>query len=225
MRHVLQLFYKMTSCFLLKLMNEENNKMKRTIIYIHGKGGNAEEAEAYRTLFPTDTIIGFDYKSQSPWEAIQEYPVFFDSLPKAGGSFVLIANSIGAYYAMQALAGRQLDEAFLISPIVDMERLILDMMYRAGVSEEILMEKGKIPTSSGEILSWDYLCYARENPCFWRVPTHILYGEKDCLTTFDTIVNFSHKIGADLTVMGNGEHWFHTDEQMDFLFSWIRQLL
>ena len=30
-------------------------------------------------------------------------------------------------------------------------------------------------------------------------------------------------IGATLTVMENGEHWFHTKEQMDFLSDWIKQ--
>ena len=27
--------------------------------------------------------------------------------------------------------------------------------------------------------------------------------------------------GADVTVMKNGEHWFHTEEQMRFLDEWI----
>ena len=28
-----------------------------------------------------------------------------------------------------------------------------------------------IPTSLGEDLSWDYLCYVREHPASWTVPT------------------------------------------------------
>ena len=28
---------------------------------------------------------------------------------------------------------------------------------------------------------------------------------------------------ADLTVIPGGEHWFHTDEQMQFLDKWIRE--
>lgn len=195
------------------------------VVYIHGKGGNAEEAEAYRALFPGDEIVGFDYEAQTPWEARQEFPVFFDSLRVTDGPLVLIANSIGAYFAMQALAGRRIDRAFLISPIVDMERLILNMLHQAGMTEAELREKGELKTSFGETLSWDYLCYARQNPCFWEIPTHILYGEKDLLTAYDTIAGFSRQIDAELTVMKNGEHWFHTDEQMAFLVSWIRRAL
>ena len=32
---------------------------------------------------------------------------------------------------------------------------------------------------------------------------------------------FAKTHGAELTVMEEGEHWFHTDEQMHFLDNWI----
>ena len=62
----------------------------------------------------------------------------------------------------------------------------------------------------------------RDNPIEWHIPTSILYGEKDNLTSLLTISEFSKEIGAKLTVMKEGEHWFHTVEQMDFLDNWIR---
>ena len=37
--------------------------MKDFIVYVHGKGGSAEEAEHYKTLFPSHEVIGFDYRS------------------------------------------------------------------------------------------------------------------------------------------------------------------
>lgn len=40
--------------------------MKDLIVYVHGKGGSAEEAEYYKTLFPNSEVIGFDYQSQTP---------------------------------------------------------------------------------------------------------------------------------------------------------------
>ena len=40
--------------------------MAKTIIYIHGKGGNAEEAIHYKPLFGNCDVIGFDYESQTP---------------------------------------------------------------------------------------------------------------------------------------------------------------
>ncbi len=51
--------------------------MKDLIIYVHGKGGSAQEAEHYKTLFPNDEVIGFDYRSQTPWESKKEFFAFF----------------------------------------------------------------------------------------------------------------------------------------------------
>ena len=194
--------------------------MKKTVIYIHGKGGSADEAEHYKPLFPDSEVIGFDYSAQNPWEAKAEFCRFFDL--KCGGSTVLIANSIGAYFAMSALSEKQIDEALFISPIVDMEKLIGAMMAQAGVTERELGEKGEISTDFGETLSWEYLCYVRRHPVEWKVPTRILYGERDELTDIDTVTAFAEKINARLTVMKGGEHWFHTQEQMSFLDSWIK---
>ena len=61
----------------------------------------------------------------------------------------------------------------------------------------------------------------REHPIKWSIPTCILYGGKDHLTSRETISGFADRIGADLTVMEDGEHWFHTEEQMKILDHWI----
>ena len=51
--------------------------MKDIMVYVHGKGGSAEKAGHYKTLFPELEVIGFDYQSQTPWEAKEEFPPFF----------------------------------------------------------------------------------------------------------------------------------------------------
>ena len=124
---------------------------------------------------------------------------------------------------MNADIDRLIQKAYFISPVVDMEKLIYDMMTWANVTEEELENKGVIPTNFGEELSWEYLCYVRRCPVSWDCPTDILYGSRDDLTSFDTIKAFAAKNNADLTVMEKGEHWFHTEEQMSFLDEWIRR--
>lgn len=44
----------------------------KAVIYIHGKGGNAEEAIHYKPLFSNCDVIGLDYTAQFPWEAKEE---------------------------------------------------------------------------------------------------------------------------------------------------------
>ena len=54
--------------------------MKPLVIYVHGKGGNADEALHYKSLFPDADVLGFDYKADTPWDAKKEFPVYFDSV-------------------------------------------------------------------------------------------------------------------------------------------------
>ena len=195
--------------------------MNEAVIYIHGKGGSPAEADRYSPLFPDRDVLGFDYRAETPWEAKEEFTAYFAAIGEKYDALTLIANSIGAYFLMNSDVGKKVTEAYFISPVADMERLITDMMAWANVTEDELREKREIKTAFGETLSWEYLCYVRENPILWDVPTRILYGERDHLTSFETISSFAEKIGAALTVMPKGEHWFHTDEQMTFLDRWI----
>ena len=195
--------------------------MKKLVLYIHGKGGSAGESEHMKLLFPDCEVIGLDYQTFTPWESGEEIREAVTKLRAEYDSVTLIGNSIGAFFSMNARINTMIRCAYFISPVVDMEQLILNMMTRAKVTEKDLEEKGKIPTSFGEDLSWEYLRYVREHPVCWTVPTRILFGSRDNLTSYETIAAFSKAHGAELTVMEDGEHWFHTDEQMRFLDNWI----
>lgn len=195
--------------------------MGKAIIYIHGKSGNTEESTHYRPLFHDCDIIGFDYKSETPWEAKDEFTAFINKVCRNYDTVFIIANSIGAFFVMNADMDKEIKKAFFISPIVNMEQLITDMMTNAQITERELLEKTEIKTPFGDTISWEYLNYVRNHPVKWNIPTHILYGEKDTLTSFDTMTSFAKDIGATLDIMKNGEHWFHTKEQMEFLDKWI----
>ena len=193
------------------------------VLYIHGKEGSAAESEHYKPLFPDCEVIGLDYQSFTPWETGKEIRAAVKALKDSHENIVLIANSIGAFFSMNAGVDGLIQKAYFISPIVDMEKLIVDMMTWAKVTETELEARGVISTEFGEDLSWDYLSYVRSHPVEWKLPTKILYGGKDNLTSLETISRFAKTHNADLTVMENGEHWFHTEEQMKFLDDWIRR--
>ena len=192
------------------------------VIYIHGKGGSAMESEHYKLLFPNYEVIGLDYQTFTPWETGQEIRIAVKELKSKFENVILIANSIGAFFSMNAGIDEMILKAFFISPIVDMEKLITDMMKWANVTEQELESKGIIHTDFGEELSWEYLNYVRSHPIEWRVPTKILYGSKDHLMSIETITDFANKHQATLTIMDGGEHWFHTDEQIMFLDNLIK---
>lgn len=196
--------------------------MKKAVIYVHGRNGSPDEADHYRRFFDeTYDVIGFDYKSEIPWEAKEEFCDYFNTIGKSYKNVLLIANSIGAYSSLISLSEKHIEKALFISPIVDMEKVILDMMKLANVTEAKLKKEQVITLPFSRILSWKYFSFAKDNRITWNVPTSILYGEKDHITSLDTITSFANKINARLTVMPDGEHWFHTREQMEFLDIWI----
>lgn len=192
------------------------------VLYIHGKGGSPSEAEHYKKFFPDCEVIGLDYKNFMPEENAKEINSAVKNLKSYYEKIILIANSIGAFYAMNADISDEIFKAYFISPIVNMEKLVKNLMAWENISEDELKSKKIIETSFGENLSWEYLSYVRAHPLKWNVPTKILYGGKDNLTSIETLTEFAEKNNFDIEVMENGEHWFHTEEQMNFLDNWIK---
>ena len=67
--------------------------MKEIVVYVHGKGGSAQEAEHYKALFPDCEVVGFDYRAQAPWEATEKFPGFFAALRKRCEKLTLVAEA------------------------------------------------------------------------------------------------------------------------------------
>ena len=199
--------------------------MNKALLYIHGKGGNAQEVEQYKPYFINYDCYGLDFDIFTPFETRKIILNEFERLHKNHEKISVLANSIGAYFSMIALQNCPVEKALFISPILDMEKLLLEMINSAGITENELFEKGKIKTDFGETLSWDYLQYVRDNPIKWNIRTEILYAENDNLTSIETVNIFVKNHNANLTIMKNGEHWFHTPEQMNFLYKWLQNVL
>jgi hypothetical protein len=89
--------------------------MNKCVIYIHGKGGSADEAIHYKPLFAGHDVVGFDYKSQTPWEAEKEFSAYFDEQTNNCDEVILIANSIGAHLSMASLYDKDISGIFHIS--------------------------------------------------------------------------------------------------------------
>lgn len=204
---------------------------KQGYLFLHGQMGHKEEAEAFaRVVCPKGMqVLSIDLPAHgarrdrgeelTPWTAVPEIQAAVDWAKARWETVSLRANSIGAYFA--ALAFERPDCALLVSPILDMEGLILTMMGWAGVTEEQLQAQGEIATSFGQTLSWKYLCWVREHPvCRWDCPVYILYGSEDTMTPRRTVEEYARRHHAKLTVMEGGEHWFHTPEQLALLQKW-----
>lgn len=198
--------------------------MRKALLYIHGRGGNSKETEQIKPFCADYDVCGMDFADFTPWGTEEPIRNAFEGLKKEYDNVSVIGNSIGAYFSMLALQDSPVEKALFISPILDMEKLIHDMMMWANVTEKELQEQGTISTDFGETLSWKYLTFVRKHPIQWKVPTEILYAEKDHLTSRETVDDFVRTHRARVTVMSEGEHWFHTPEQIAFLGEWLRRI-
>lgn len=202
-------------------------------LYIHGQGGNKEEGKLFAEIATKYgyQVLSIDLpehgerenKSPSlePWNVVPELSCVMKFCKQHWEKISLFANSIGAWFSMLAFSHDKLQAGLFVSPVVDMVELIYDMMTWANVSELQLEKEQEIPTTFGQTLSWKYLQYAKEHLIKqWNTPTKILYGKHDALVKYFTIKDFCKMHQCELTVMQNGEHWFHTKQQLDVLAGW-----
>lgn len=210
-----------------------SNKM---YLYVHGQGGNKKEAKDFASIAVKYgyQVLSIDLPehgdrqqgniSFEPWNVVPELSCIMTYCKQHWKEISLFANSIGAWFSMLAFANEELKECLFVSPVVDMVDLISNMMMWANVSELQLEQEKRISTDFGQTLSWEYWQYAKGHPIKeWHIPTKILFGEKDNLIDGSVIEIFSQNFGCELTVVKDGEHWFHTKQQLDILFGWTQK--
>lgn len=156
-----------------------------------------------------------------PQNATEDLKRVMEYARSVAGRVSLFGCSVGAYFGMLAFADEPLRQALFLSPVVDMARIIRNMMTWFDVSEERLRREGEIETPA-QTLYWDYYQYVLEHPVEWNVPTAILYGGADELCEYEYVKAFAGRSHADMTVLEGGEHYFHTDAQLSFLRQWLQ---
>ena len=213
------------------------DQTKGIYLFVHGQCGCKEEAEAFaQAAVPAGfQVLGIDLpchgerKNESsgfdPWTVMPELAEVLSYMKTQTSDIYVRANSIGAYFSMLAFAKSDIKKALFVSPIVDMEKLIADMMTASGVTESELRARGEMPASNGQTLSVKYLDWVRAHPLDWATTTSLLYAGHDCMTSRKTIVDFAASHKADLTVYEAGEHWFHTPDQLEALRRWEKDKL
>ena len=207
-------------------------------LYLHGQCGYKEEAEPFAAFAARQgyQVLSIDLPEHGarkgqptpllPWTVVPELRRIMAYLTDRWDSVSLYAGSIGAWLGLLAFADVPLRRCLFVSPVLDMEGLIRNMMTAAGVSESRLQQERTIPTDFGQTLSWEYLTYVRAHPITrWPHDTHILYAGRDTMTPRPTVDAFVSRFGCRLTVMDDGEHWFHTPEQLAALRQWERLAL
>lgn len=210
---------------------------EKLFIFVHGSESKKEEAKRFANIANKKDfqVLSFDLPKHgerknedydiSVQNGIRDLKEVFSFVRNKYKRFSLYACSLGAYFSLMAYKNINFDKCLFVSPVLDMEQLLLNMMKWANITEEELKEKKEIKTSF-ETLHWDYYQFVKKNPVEkWGSKTFILYGENDNITEKSVLNSFVEKHNCNLEVMKNGEHYFHTKEQLDYLNNWIKEVI
>lgn len=138
-------------------------KSEKIYIFVHGKKSYKEEAEFFAKIATAKNyqVLSFDLPEHGErknenypcdiWNGISDLNIIWNYVEKRWSNISLFANSLGAYFSLMTYHDYPLSNCLFLSPILDIERLINNMMTWFNVSEEVLKEKKQVPTSIGEV--------------------------------------------------------------------------
>ena len=208
----------------------------RVYLVVHGKASCKEDAERFASIAVDKgyQVISFDLpehgerasleRACTVQNAVQDLRKVMDYVRQNWNSVRLFATSLGAYFSLVAYRDVGFDMCLFSSPILNMQRLIENMMRWFNVTPEQLQVQREIPTPIGETLSWDYYSYVREHPVdVWNSPTAILSPELDNLTEPEVVDEFAERFGALVQRVAGSEHYMHSDAELAIMDAWMIQ--
>lgn len=213
-------------------------KSDKLFIAIHGSMSNKTDDNivvfAEEALAKGYQVLSFDLpehgdRKDEPYackvqNCVQDLSTIMDYAKSLSHNISIFACSMGAYFSLLAYSREPLKQCLFLSPVVDMERIINNMMTLFNISESKLKLEKEVPTPIGQTLYWDYYSYVKEHPIItWNCATWILYGSEDNLCEFDVISAFAKHFNCNLQIMEHGEHYFHTKEHLEFFRKWVRK--
>ena len=207
---------------------------ERVYVFVHGKASCKEEAERFAGLVAEKgcQVISFDLPEHGARKddpracdvhnGIADLHTIMVFVRERWARVDLFANSLGAYFSLMAYRDLHFEHCLFSSPILNMQRLIENMMRWFEVTPERLAQERVIETSFGEPLSWDYYTFVREHPIErWDSPTAILYPELDNLTELAVVEDFAQRFGARVQTVPGSEHYLHTDAELLVFDAWV----
>lgn len=136
-------------------------RSRKVYLYVHGKNGSAAEAARFaRTACPAGwQVLAVDLPEHGtrknspeklvPWVVTRELQTVYARMQPVWKHIRVYGVSIGAWFAMQALQTQKPEKALLVSPVVDMEKLILALMQQAGQRRSSCARQGRSPQTLG----------------------------------------------------------------------------
>lgn len=213
---------------------------QKLFVVVHGNMSNKEDA--FIRIFAEEAVskgyqvLSFDLPEHgqrkdnkylcSVQNCVSDLEIIMEYARSLSKNISLLACSMGAYFSLLAYKNNDLNQSIFLSPVVDMEKIIAGMMTYFEITEDKFKLEKEIHLPNGQVLYWDYYQYVKSNPINkWDIKTAILYGENDNLVKLEDLLLFSKKFDCRVNVMKGAEHYFHTDEQLEFFRNWAVELI
>ncbi|MBR0255532.1 MAG: hypothetical protein IJQ69_06420 [Bacteroidales bacterium] len=182
-------------------------KSEKIFLFVHGLHGRKEEALAFAEVAVPKgyQILSIDLPvEREPWEVLPGLNKVRDFLYGNWKNVSVRANSIGAWFALLAFQNMKVEQALFVSPILDMKKFIELMPQRED----------------------DYYEWVVNHPITrWDASTYILRPAVDPVVSEEVGRDFINQHQCQVTLMPDGEHWFHTPEQLAFLKEWENSIV
>jgi alpha-beta hydrolase superfamily lysophospholipase len=210
----------------------------RLIIAVHGTMGSKEDFEllAEEACNNGFQVLSFDLPEHgerknedyacNPQNGIKDLTKILNYARGLSSRISLYACSLGAYFSLLAFQNETFEQCLFLSPVVDMQRLIVNMMQAAGVSEKRLQVEKVIANPYGPQFDWEYYSYVKAHPIEkWEKPTAILMGSEDEVSEVDAVKAFASRFDAGLQLLEGSKHYLHTEEEIIEIRKWMRKNL
>ena len=198
----------------------------RLFIAVHGFMGSKEDFEylAEEASHKGYQVLSFDLPEHgerkeegytcNPPNAVKDLTDVLQYAQTHSNHISLLGCSLGAYFSLLTYSDYLFDQCLFLSPVVDMQHLIDNMMKAAGVSVERLQTEKIIANPNGPLFDWEYYSYVKVHPIeMWNTPTKIFMGSEDEVSEVEVIKKFTSRFNVRLTLLEGGKHYLHTEER------------
>jgi len=163
-----------------------------------------------------------DDKAFTPMDASPEVRAFARLARSQSTEVSLLANSIGAYFSLCDTPAGTFERAWMVSPLLDLEYYIRDIMAEYSVTDEQLEAQTVIDTPRG-VLERSYLRFVEEHPARLNAPSWMIRGDQDEMVPLNALSRFVGAPGVELVQVEGGQHFLGQPPHLDTVVAWFEE--
>ena len=207
----------------------------RAVVGVHGQFSNKHDPVMARCgdviASWGDQLITFDLpahgdrqedKAFTPMDASPEVRAFARLARSQSTEVSLLANSIGAYFSLCDTPPGTFERAWMVSPLLDLEYYIRDIMAEYSVTDEQLEAQTVIDTPRG-VLERSYLRFVEEHPARLNAPSWMIRGDQDEMVPLSALSRFVGAPGVELVQVEGGQHFLGQPPHLDTVVAWFEE--